>query len=83
MLDYNFNVETVMSSDSFLKVNEPLLILELFLSGENQAIKRVVVEMNMDEARAFIDQLRAIEKVSLDCTMTPFRKSSPPATDIA
>ena len=55
LLDYNFNVETVMSSDSFLKVNEPLLVLELFLSAENQAIKRVVVEMNVDEARAFVD----------------------------
>jgi hypothetical protein len=33
LLDYNYNIETVMSSDSFLKINEPLLVLELFLSA--------------------------------------------------
>ena len=31
LLDYNFNVETVISSDSFYKVNEQLLNLELVL----------------------------------------------------
>jgi hypothetical protein len=34
LIDYNFNIETVMSSDSYLKVNEPILVLELFLSKE-------------------------------------------------
>lgn len=54
LLDYNYNIETVLSSDSFMKVNEPLLVLELFLSGEDESIKRVVVELNIDEARAFV-----------------------------
>ena len=45
----------MLSSDSFLKVNEPLIVLELFLSAENNGIKRVVVELNIDEARAFVD----------------------------
>lgn len=55
LLDYNYNIETVMSSDSFLKVNEPLLVLELFLSSEDQAIRRVVIELNLDETRHFVD----------------------------
>jgi hypothetical protein len=55
LLDFNYNIETVLSSDSFLKVNEPLMVLELFLSAENNGIKRVVVELNIDEARAFVD----------------------------
>lgn len=64
LLDYNYNIETVMSSDSFFKINEPLMVLELFLSAEDSAIKRVVIELNIDEARAFVDQLKVIEKVS-------------------
>ena len=31
LLDYNFNVETVISSDSYLKVHEQILNLELIL----------------------------------------------------
>lgn len=81
LLDFNYNIETVMSSDSFLKVNEPLLLLELFLSAENSGIKRVVVELNIDEARAFVDQLKAIEKVSLAHLLTHHRKSSLPASE--
>ena len=46
-----------------------MLVLELFLSvnesgsvsGESM-IKRVVIEMNIDEARAFVNKLKAIEK---------------------
>ena len=32
LLDYNYNVESVVSSDSFSKLNEQLLVLELFLA---------------------------------------------------
>ena len=32
LLDYNYNVETTIGSDSFAKVNEQLLVLELFLA---------------------------------------------------
>ena len=32
LLDYNYNVESVVSSDSFSKLNEQLLVLELLLA---------------------------------------------------
>ena len=75
LLDYNYNIETIISSDTFSKVNEQLLVLELFLSqngpslGENgnfgdKQIRRVVVELNLEEARTFVGKLRDIEKVS-------------------
>ena len=32
LLDYNYNIETVVSSDSYSKLNEQLLVLELFLA---------------------------------------------------
>ena len=32
LLDYNYNIETVISSDSFSKQNEQLLVLELMLA---------------------------------------------------
>ena len=55
LLDYNFNIETVMSSDSFLKVNEPLMVLELFVSADSNGHRRIVLELSIDEARAFVD----------------------------
>lgn len=68
LLDYNYNVETVISSDSYSKQNEQLLVLELFLAqnsedanGEQQ-IRRVIVEMDVEEARHFVSQLKNIEK---------------------
>lgn len=54
LLDFNYNIESVLSSDSFMKVNESLMVLELYLSADNDAVKRVVVELNIDEARAFV-----------------------------
>jgi hypothetical protein len=41
------------------------MVLELYLSAEDDGIRRVVVEMNLDEARAFVNKLKAIEKVRL------------------
>ena len=32
LLDYNYNIETVVSSDSYSKLNEQLLVLELMLA---------------------------------------------------
>ena len=32
LMDYNYNVETTLSSDNYSKVNEVMLVLELFLS---------------------------------------------------
>ena len=77
LLDYNYNIETVLSSDSFMKVNEPLLVLELYLSGEDESIKRVVIELNIDEARAFVSQLKEIEKVRLIANFNLHNYSGP------
>ena len=66
LLDYNYNVETVLSSDSYSKQNEQLLVLELLLAQndavEGQLLRRVIVEMNVEEARAFVAKLRDVER---------------------
>ncbi len=64
-MDYNYNVELCLSSDTMIKVNEPMLILELFLRGsDGKELERVIIEMNKVEAKAFVSKLREIEKVS-------------------
>ena len=66
LVDYNYNVELCLSSDTMLKVNEPILILELFLRGaDGKELERVIIEMNKVEAKAFVSKLREIEKVSV------------------
>lgn len=46
-------------------MNEPLLVLELFLKGsDGKKLERVVIEMKREEARAFVANLREIERVS-------------------
>lgn len=69
LLDYNYNVETVISSDTYSKLNEHLLVLELLLaqnncaeSGGGESVRRVVIEMNVEEARAFVAKLRDVER---------------------
>lgn len=62
LLDYNFNIETIIASDSFSKVNEPILNLELILRCGDSKIKRVNIEMNLDESFEFVDRLKLIEK---------------------
>ena len=72
LIDYNYNIELVMSSSSSQNVATPLLILELFLrvnhdeqSGENhggKSIQRVLIEMDKEEARDFTQRLQEIEK---------------------
>ena len=65
LVDYNYNVELCLSSDTMLKVNEPMLVLELFLRGcDGKELERVIIEMNKVEAKAFVSKLREIEKVS-------------------
>lgn len=76
LMDYNYNIETVISSDSFSKQNEQLLVLELFLAqnsnseeaGGQQLVRRVVVEMDVEEARAFVAKLRDIEREVLQAS---------------
>ena len=60
LLDYNFNIETVISSDSYLKVNEQILNLELVLQCDDQ-LRRVTLELNMEEASDFLAKLQTIE----------------------
>ena len=60
LLDYNFNIETIISSDSFYRVNEQLLILELLLQNEDK-LRRVTIEMNPAEAERFLQNIEAIE----------------------
>ena len=69
LLDYNYNVETVISSDTYSKLNEHLLVLELLLaqnncaeSGGGESVRRVVIEMNVEEARACVAKLRDVER---------------------
>ena len=66
LLDYNYNIETVISSDNYSKLNEQLLVLELLLaqncSENGETVRRVVIEMNVEEARAFVAKLRDVER---------------------
>jgi hypothetical protein len=53
-----------MASDTFSKVNEPNLMLELYLrKDDGKSLERVVIEMNLGEAKAFVGKLREIERV--------------------
>ena len=52
-----------MASDSYAKVNESMLVLELFLRGQDgKRLERVVLEMNLQEAKAFVGKLREVER---------------------
>ena len=63
LVDYNYNVELCLASDSLMRVNESMLVLELFLRGsDGKDLERVVIEMNKQEARAFVAKLKEIEK---------------------
>ena len=63
LVDYNYNVELCLASDTMMKVNEPMLVLELFLRGcDGKQLERVIIEMNKVEARAFVSRLKEIEK---------------------
>ena len=71
LIDYNFNIEMVMSSSTSQKMGGgyPLLVLELKLSvnqDENghhngKSIQRVIVELDREEARSFMERLSKIE----------------------
>ena len=53
-------METVVASDSYLKVHEQILNLELVLQCDDQ-LKRVTLELNMQEATDFLTKLQTIE----------------------
>jgi hypothetical protein len=63
LVDYNYNIELCLASDTMMRVNESMLVLELFLRGsDGKDIERVVLEMNRQEAKAFVGRLKEIEK---------------------
>lgn len=62
LLDYNFNIETVLASDSFSKVNEQLLVLELILRQGDESLRRVNLEFSKQEAVDFVARLKSVEK---------------------
>ena len=71
LIDYNYNIEYVMSSSTSQKVSTPLLVLELFLQvnqdeeGKNmggKVIQRVIIEFDKEEMRDFIEKLESIER---------------------
>jgi COMM domain len=63
LVDYNYNVELCLSSDTMMKVNESMLVLELFLRGsDGKHLERIIIEMNRQEAKAFVAKLKEIEK---------------------
>ena len=71
LVDYNYNVEFVMSSSSSQRVAQPLLVLELILkvnqdeykqinSAAGKTLQRVIIEMNQQEAADFVAKLNKI-----------------------
>ena len=63
LVDYNYNVELCLSSDSMQRVNESILVLEMFLRGsDGKEVERVILEMNASEAKAFVSKIKEIEK---------------------
>ena len=65
LIDYNYNVELCLSSDTLMRVNESMLVLELFLRGtDGKDLERIIIEMNKVEAIAFVTKLKEIEKVN-------------------
>jgi len=63
LVDYNYNIEYVVASGQHHSVGNYIMVLELFLRGsDGKEIERVVLEMNRDEAKAFVGRLDQIEK---------------------
>ena len=58
LIDYNFTVEKVVSSSSFNKMNEWIVMLELYIKDQKSGlIEKVMVEMKRDELAAFVGSL--------------------------
>jgi hypothetical protein len=56
----------VLASDKYSKINESILVLELYLrKDDGKNLDRVVIELNRVEAKAFVGRLREIERVRL------------------
>jgi hypothetical protein len=60
-----------------MRVNESMLVLELFLRGaDGKDLERVIIEMNKLEAKAFVAKLKEIEKVTHNIDLIKFRRYS-------
>ena len=74
LLDYNYNIETVIASDSLMKVNEQMLVLELILQCTDE-IRRVTIEMNLMEASEFLQKLTQVESELLAASKSAAAKA--------
>ena len=58
LIDFNYTIEKVISSSTFGKMNEWIMMLELYLKDNKSGeIEKVMVEMKRDELAAFVTQL--------------------------
>ena len=58
LVDFNYTVEKVISSSTFDKMNEWIVMLELYLKDNKSGlIEKVLVEMKRDELASFVTQL--------------------------
>lgn len=63
LIDFNYTVKVIMGSDTSSVVKMPVVNLELFVKDVNSTVERVVLELNKEELKTFIDQLVQIQKV--------------------
>ena len=71
LVDYNYSIEWVVSSNSASQVAQPFMILELLLKvnederGQEysgKTLQRVILELDKEETREFQNRLMAISK---------------------
>ncbi len=63
LVDFNYTVKVAMGSDTSSVVKMPVVNLELFVKDVNNVVERVVLELNKEELKTFIEQLARIQKV--------------------
>ena len=71
LVDYNYSIEWVVSSNSANKVAQPFMILELLLKVNQdeqgleysgKTLQRVILELDKEETREFQNKLMGIQK---------------------
>jgi len=63
LIDFNYSVKIIMSTDTSAIIKMPIVQLELFIKDNNEIIEKIILEMNKEELKNFIEQLVHIEKV--------------------
>ena len=72
LLDYNYNIEYVMSSSTTQNIGQPMMVLELVLkvnqdeyvsvnTAAGKTLQRVIIEMNTTETIDFVAKLQKIQ----------------------